>query len=132
MSWVTHEVLSPALRSGRWLYWPTGCTWLLTQLRWRSPRLPTATLVGKYSGLCWLDPAMGVVGAVLVANWSVGLIRTTSRVLLDRQAPHCLCSDITEAVQSLRGSSVSDLHVWAIGPGRDARVRREEDEKLLG
>jgi cation diffusion facilitator family transporter len=44
-----------------------------------------ALLAGKYMGATWLDPAMGIVGAVLVARWSYGLIRESSRVLLDLQ-----------------------------------------------
>ncbi len=46
-----------------------------------------ALLAGKFYGLSWLDPAMGVVGALLVARWSIGLVWATSRVLLDRQGP---------------------------------------------
>ena len=81
-----------------------------------------ALLAGKYFGLNWLDPVMGLVGAVLVSHWSVGLIRTTSRVLLDHQAAPRLRSAITEAVEGHDGSRVADLHVWAIGPGRYAAI----------
>jgi len=75
-----------------------------------------ALLAGKYLGLHWLDPVMGVVGAILVARWSAGLLRTTSRVLLDRQADERLCGSIRESIRGV-GGDVADLHVWMIGPG---------------
>ena len=46
-----------------------------------------ALLAGKYLRWNWLDPVMGIIGAMLVARWSLGLLRTTSRILLDRQGP---------------------------------------------
>lgn len=76
-----------------------------------------ALLCGKYAGLVWMDPAMGFVGAALVARWSVGLIASTSAVLLDRQAPDPLCTRIRDAVEARHGDRVADLHVWSIGPG---------------
>src|SRR5690606_2771906 len=42
-----------------------------------------ALLMGKYLGWVWMDPLMGVVGALIIARWSYGLMRDTSRVLLD-------------------------------------------------
>ena len=46
-----------------------------------------ALLAGKYLGMIWMDPAMGIVGAVLVSRWAWGLLRDSSSTLLDRQAP---------------------------------------------
>ncbi len=76
-----------------------------------------ALLAGKYLGWHWLDPLMGIVGAVLVARWSVGLLRLTSHVLLDRQGPRDLHELIRQCVEEL-GDKVVDLHLWAIAPGR--------------
>jgi cation diffusion facilitator family transporter len=76
-----------------------------------------ALLSGKYLGWSWLDPAMGIVGALLVARWSRGLLRDTSRVLLDEQAPEPLREAVRAAVESeAQGDRVADLHVWSIGP----------------
>ena len=76
-----------------------------------------ALLTGKYLGWAWMDPVMGVVGAVLVARWSWGLMRDTSRVLLDRQAPQLVRDAVVEAVErSTEGDRVVDLHLWSIGP----------------
>jgi cation diffusion facilitator family transporter len=77
-----------------------------------------ALLAGKLYGLLWLDPVMGVVGAVLVARWSVGLVRTTSRVLLDRQGPEHVCEDIRAAVGATGDTMVTDLHLWSVAPGK--------------
>ena len=75
-----------------------------------------ALLAGKYLGWNWLDPAMGIIGAALVARWSFGLLRTTSHVLLDRQGPERICHSIQHAVEH-RGDTVADLHLWSIAPG---------------
>ena len=76
-----------------------------------------ALLAGKYFGLAWMDPLMGILGAALVAQWSWGLIRSSGRVLLDMQAPESLRLAIRDAVERHGDSQVSDLHVWSVGPG---------------
>jgi cation diffusion facilitator family transporter len=75
-----------------------------------------ALLAAKYFGLVWMDPAMGIVGAVLVARWSLGLLRTTSEVLLDRQGPESIRRKIRESIEEDQDSQVADLHLWSIGP----------------
>jgi cation diffusion facilitator family transporter len=76
-----------------------------------------ALLAGKYFGWNWMDPAMGVLGSLLVARWSWGLLRDSSRTLLDRQAPDELLSEVRSALETDGRVVVSDLHVWSIGPG---------------
>lgn len=76
-----------------------------------------ALLAGKYYGLVWMDPLMGVLGAVLVAHWSRGLIRSSGHALLDMQAPEPLRKAIREAIERPGDGRVSDLHVWSVGPG---------------
>lgn len=76
-----------------------------------------ALLAGKYFGQAWLDPAMGVVGSLLVARWSWGLLRDTSNVLLDHQAPARLRDEVRAALEGTPDERVVDLHVWSIGPG---------------
>jgi cation diffusion facilitator family transporter len=91
-----------------------------------------ALVAGKLFGLGWMDPAMGLVGAVLVSRWSIGLLRETSHVLLDRQAPEELRRRIVEAIEGGRGDRVTDLHIWSIGPGMyNAIVSVVSDDPLL-
>lgn len=76
-----------------------------------------ALLAGKYLGVVQLDPLMGIVGAILVARWSYGLIRDASRVLLDRQAGEHDVAALREAIEGKSTDRVTDLHVWSIGHG---------------
>ena len=73
---------------------------------------------GWWLGWAWLDPVMGLVGAVLVAVWAKGLIAETSRVLLDREMDHPVVDEIREVIAE-RGAAgetlIADLHVWRVG-----------------
>lgn len=75
-----------------------------------------ALLLGKYFGAVWMDPVMGIVGSVLVARWSWGLLKSTSAILLDEQAPDHTQEAIIEAIESEAGNRIVDLHVWTVGP----------------
>ena len=75
-----------------------------------------ALLAAKYFGFVWMDPVMGIVGSILVARWSLGLLGSTSSVLLDRQAPENLELAIRRALEADEDTRVTDLHVWSIGP----------------
>jgi cation diffusion facilitator family transporter len=74
-----------------------------------------ALLAAKYLGFTWMDPVMGLVGAVLVARWSFGLLKATSAVLLDRSASPEICAAVRESLERVDGNRVVDLHVWCIG-----------------
>jgi cation diffusion facilitator family transporter len=76
-----------------------------------------ALLGAKYFHLNWMDPLMGVVGAILVTRWSLGLIAGTTKVLLDHQAHQDTRQQITGIIESYRDTKVCDLHLWSIGPG---------------
>ncbi len=76
-----------------------------------------ALLAGKYFGWLWMDALMGIVGALIILHWARGLGRVTSAILLDRQAPESVHTEIRTAVEEDDNSAVVDLHVWAIGPG---------------
>ena len=75
-----------------------------------------ALTTGKYFGAVWLDPIMGIVGAVLIFRWSYGLLRDTGKVLLDWQAPRAMCEPIRAALET-GDDKIADLHVWSVGPG---------------
>lgn len=74
-----------------------------------------ALVGGRIYGWSWLDPVMGIVGAVLVAIWAKGLLVETGRVLLDREMDHPIVAEIREVVESgTEGGDtrITDLHVW--------------------
>jgi len=75
-----------------------------------------ALLAAKYLGFIWMDPAMGIVGAILVGRWSYGLLQSTSLILLDRQGPESIRRKIKESIEADQDSKVADLHLWSIGP----------------
>lgn len=74
-----------------------------------------ALLAGKYFGWSILDPIIGVLGAIVVARWSLSLLSSTSDVLLDRQATADVLDRIRDAIET-DDHDVVDLHVWSIGP----------------
>lgn len=81
-----------------------------------------ALLVGSSYGWLWADPLMGVVGALVIARWSWGLIRDSGSVLLDASAEgEEVQLEIREAMAPT-GSKVTDLHVWQVGPGHFAVI----------
>ncbi len=75
-----------------------------------------ALLAGKFFGWIWMDPFMGIVGAVLVAKWSIGLLKQTTGPLLDHQASTEELESIRNLIESDKQTWVTDLHVWSIGP----------------
>ena len=75
-----------------------------------------ALLGGMFFGWNWLDPVMGIAGAVLVAVWAKGLLRDTGRVLLDREMDHPLAEEVRAAVRTLDPQAqITDLHLWRVG-----------------
>jgi cation diffusion facilitator family transporter len=81
-----------------------------------------ALIAGRYAGWWFLDPAMGIVGGVLIARWSVGLCRDASRQLLDAVPSRELARRISERLESIDDVRVADLHLWEIAPGRQGCI----------
>jgi cation diffusion facilitator family transporter len=80
-----------------------------------------ALLAGRYLGWVWLDPAMGIVGALVIARWAMTLMRDTAGVLLDRTDAH-VAEEIRELVEAGGEARITDLHVWRVGPGVCAAI----------
>jgi cation diffusion facilitator family transporter len=80
-----------------------------------------ALLAGRYLGWVWLDPAMGIVGALVIARWAMTLMRDTAGVLLDRTDAH-VAEEIRELVETGGEARITDLHVWRVGPGVCAAI----------
>ncbi|HXV29322.1 MAG TPA: cation diffusion facilitator family transporter, partial [Sinorhizobium sp.] len=81
-----------------------------------------ALTVGSLNGWIWLDPLMGVIGALVIARWSIGLIRDTGSVLLDYMPAGDGLPEEIRAVIEKDGDRVTDLHVWQLGPGHHGAI----------
>ncbi|MCO8309356.1 CDF family Co(II)/Ni(II) efflux transporter DmeF [Pseudomonas mandelii] len=80
-----------------------------------------ALLAGRYLGWVWLDPVMGIVGAIVIARWAYGLMRDSAAVLLDTTDEH-VAAEIRELLESTDDVRISDLHVWQVGPQARAAI----------
>lgn len=81
---------------------------------------------GAVFGWAWLDPAMGIVGAVLITVWAVGLLKETGRVLLDCEMDHPVVGEVREAIEKhpiwSASTRIADLHLWRVGKSRFALI----------
>ena len=73
-------------------------------------------LLGRFLGWVWMDPAVGLVGAIVIASWAYGLVRDTGSVLLDMTADADMAENIRMAIER-DGDRLCDLHLWRLGPG---------------
>ncbi|WP_159716221.1 CDF family Co(II)/Ni(II) efflux transporter DmeF, partial [Geminicoccus flavidas] len=78
-------------------------------------------LAGRFYGWFWMDPLMGIVGSVVIAHWSWGLLRGAGAVLLDMMPDEALAGQITSALEQ-GDDRVTDLHLWRVGPGHMAAI----------
>ena len=76
----------------------------------------TGLVLARMFGWLWMDPLAGIVGALVIANWSYGLIRDTSGILLDMSPDPALAAKLSETIES-DGDRLTDLHLWRLGPG---------------
>ncbi len=81
-----------------------------------------ALTAGLFWGLNWMDPAMGVVGAAVIARWSWLLMKSSGRVLLDATPTAATERAVRKAIESDGDVEIADLHVWRIAPGQLAAV----------
>lgn len=81
-----------------------------------------ALLAGKYFGLIWMDALMGMVGALVIARWSYGLIKESSHVLLDKTATSSGLSDVVRIVTAVKGTKVRDIHLWRVAAMHQALI----------
>ncbi|VVM82013.1 Cadmium, cobalt and zinc/H(+)-K(+) antiporter [Pseudomonas fluorescens] len=80
-----------------------------------------ALLAGKYLGWVWLDPVMGIVGAVVIGRWSWNLMKVTAGVLLDKTDDH-VAQELREFIEQPGDVRICDLHVWRVGPDAHAAI----------
>lgn len=80
-----------------------------------------ALLAGRFLGWAWMDAAMGIVGAIVIARWSWSLLCATGAVLVDAAVNLSLEAEIREAIED-GDAAITDLHVWQVGPGQYAAI----------
>ena len=80
-----------------------------------------ALVIAMYSQWVWADPAVGIIGSLVIASWAFGLIRDSGAVLLDVSVDKNLEAVIRDRLET-RGDRVTDLHLWQVGPGHRAAV----------
>ncbi len=81
-----------------------------------------ALCAGKFLGWGWMDPVIGIVGALVILRWSGGLLRATGAVLLDVDPAPELVATIRNRIEADADNRLSDLHVWRVGPGQFAAI----------
>jgi len=81
-----------------------------------------ALAAGLLFELRWLDPVVGIVGALVIASWAFGLIRDSGLVLLDAEADPARAAAIRTMVENDIGARVADLHLWRVGPGHHSLI----------
>jgi|TARA_A100001391_G_scaffold163804_1_gene123446 cation diffusion facilitator family transporter len=80
-----------------------------------------ALLTGRFYGWLFMDPLMGIVGSVVIARWSWGLLKGAGAVLLDMTPDEATANDIRATLEQ-NGDRVADLHLWRVGPGHIAAI----------
>ena len=73
-------------------------------------------LFGRFLGLAWMDPVVGLVGAIVIAAWSYTLIRDTGAILLDMNPDRGMAERMRAMIET-DGDRLTDLHLWRLGPG---------------
>jgi cation diffusion facilitator family transporter len=73
-------------------------------------------LLARTFGWLWMDPLAGLIGALVIASWSVALIRDTGAILLDRMPDRTMAEKVKATIES-EGDQITDLHLWRLGPG---------------
>ncbi len=80
-----------------------------------------ALLAGRYFGWVWLDPAMGVVGSLVIGRWAYSLMKASAAVLLDVTDEH-VAQEIRDILAPVPDVNITDLHVWQVGPQARAAI----------
>lgn len=81
-----------------------------------------ALVCGKLMGWNWLDPIMGIVGAIIITRWSYGLLKQSSPILLDASIAEDYQRDIKDAIENDADNRVSDIHIWKVGANHYAAI----------
>jgi cation diffusion facilitator family transporter len=81
-----------------------------------------ALISGKYFGWHWLDPLMGIVGALVISRWAYSLVRETGGILLDGSINAATLGAIKEKIEGALDNRIADMHIWKVGPAHYAAI----------
>ena len=90
-----------------------------------------ALVFGRFLGWSWLDPVVGLVGAIVIAAWSYSLIRDTGAILLDMTPDRNLAARMRAMIET-DGDRLTDLHVWRLGPGHLGAILSVATQRARG
>lgn len=81
-----------------------------------------ALITGKYFGWVWMDPIMGIVGAIVILKWAYSLVNQTGKILLDYNADKDLITKIKAILESDSDTRLTDIHAWKLGSQKYAAI----------
>jgi len=73
-------------------------------------------LLARAFGWLWMDPLVGILGAVVISSWALNLIRDTGAILLDMTPDAALAAELRGLIEA-DGDELTDFHLWRLGPG---------------
>ena len=88
-------------------------------------------LFGRFLGWTWMDPVVGLCGAVVIAAWSYGLLHDTGAVLLDMNPDRGMAERMRATIET-DGDRLTDLHLWRLGPGHLAAILSVATQRQRG
>lgn len=81
-----------------------------------------ALLAAKWFGVVWLDPLIGILGAVIISVWALGLLRDTSPILLDGSIDADYQQAIQQQIEQDRDNRIADFHIWHVSAHHYAAI----------
>ena len=81
-----------------------------------------ALVTGKYFGWFWMDPIMGIVGAIVILRWAYSLVTQTGKILLDYNLDKDFMTKIKAILESDSDTRLSDIHAWKLGSQKYAAI----------
>jgi cation diffusion facilitator family transporter len=88
-------------------------------------------LLARTFGWLWMDPLAGIIGALVIASWALGLIRDTGCILLDMNPDRAMADRLRGTIEA-DGDTLDDLHLWRLGPGHLGAILCVSTEKPRG